>query len=58
MDLTQHVGPGSSVSIATDYGLQSPRIESRWGGDFLHTSSLDLEPTQPPVQCIPGLSRR
>jgi hypothetical protein len=57
MDLTQHVGPGSSVSIATDYGLQSPGIESWWGRDFLHTSSLDLGPTQPPVQWVTGLSR-
>jgi hypothetical protein len=28
-------GPGSLVSIATDYGLDGPGIESRWGGrDF------------------------
>jgi hypothetical protein len=38
-------GPVSSVGIATDYGLDGPGIESRWG------------PTQPPVQWIPGLSR-
>ena len=25
-------GPGSSVGIATDYGLDGPGIESRWGG--------------------------
>jgi hypothetical protein len=24
-------GPGSSVGIATDYGLDGPEIESRWG---------------------------
>jgi len=24
-------GPGSSVGIATDYGLDGPGIESRWG---------------------------
>ena len=24
-------GPGSSVGIATDYGLDGRRIESRWG---------------------------
>ena len=24
-------GPGSSVGIATDYGLDDPGIESRWG---------------------------
>jgi hypothetical protein len=26
-----YCGPGSSVSIATDYGLDGPGIESRWG---------------------------
>jgi len=34
-------GPGSSVGIATGYGLDGPRIESRWGRDF------------PPVQTVP-----
>jgi hypothetical protein len=24
-------GPGSSVGIVTDYGLDGPGIESRWG---------------------------
>jgi hypothetical protein len=33
---------GSSVGIATDYGLDGPEIESRWGRDF------------PPVQNGPG----
>jgi hypothetical protein len=27
-------GPGSSVGIATDYRLDGPGIESRWGRDF------------------------
>ena len=35
-------GPGSSVGIATDYGLDGPGIESLWGRDF------------PPVQTGPG----
>ena len=35
-------GPGSSVAIATDYGLDGTGIESRWGRDF------------PPVQTGPG----
>ena len=35
-------GLGSSVGIATDYGLDGPGIESRWGRDF------------PPVQTGPG----
>jgi hypothetical protein len=27
-------GPGSSVGIVTDYGLDGPGIESRWGASF------------------------
>ena len=30
-------GPGSSVSIATGYGLDGPGIESRWGGEIFLT---------------------
>jgi hypothetical protein len=51
-------GPGSSVGIATDYGLDGLGIESRWGQDFSHLSRLALGPTQPPVhngyQVFPG----
>ena len=32
--LKQEHGPGSSVSIATDYGLDGPGVESRWGKIF------------------------
>jgi hypothetical protein len=42
-------GPGSSVGIATGYGLDGPVIESRWGRDFPHLSRPALGHTQPPV---------
>ena len=50
-------GPGSSVGIATGYGLDGPGIETRWGEDFPHLSRPALGATQPPVQWVPGLSR-
>jgi len=55
--LAPECGPGSSVGIATGYGLDGPRIESQWGRDFPHLSSPALAPTHPPVQWVPGLSR-
>ena len=39
-------GPGSSVGIATGYGLDGPGIEYRWGRDFPHLSRPALRPTQ------------
>jgi hypothetical protein len=48
--------PGSSVGIATAYGLDGPGIESRWGRDFPHLSRPSPRPTQPPVRWVPGLS--
>ena len=64
--ITTMCGLGSSVGIATGYGLESPGIksqwdgpgiESQWGRDFLRLSRPALGPTQPPVQGAPGLSR-
>ena len=33
-------GPGSSVGIATDYGLDGPGFESRWGEIFRRPDRL------------------
>ena len=48
---------GSSVGIATGYGLDGPGIEALWWRDFPHLSRLVLVPAQPTVQRVPGLSR-
>jgi len=49
-------GPGSSVGVVTDYGLDGPR--SNPGGDEIFRPSRPaLGPTQPHVQWVPCLSR-
>jgi hypothetical protein len=53
----QERGPGISVRIVTDYGLDGPGIESRWGRDFSHMSRPALGPIKPPVQWGLGISR-
>jgi hypothetical protein len=51
-------GPGSSVGIATGYGLEvwGSKKKSRWGRDFSYTSTRAPGPNQSPVQWVPGLS--
>ena len=49
-------GPGSSVGIATDYGLDGPGSDP--GVDEIFRPSRQaLGPTQLPIKCVPGLSR-
>ena len=51
-----HFGSGSSVGIATDYGLDGPG--SNPGGDEIFRPSRPvLGSTQPPVKWVPSLSR-
>jgi len=49
--------PGSSIGIATRYGLDGPGIESWWWRDFPHLSRPALRPTNPPVKWVPVLFR-
>jgi len=53
--LCVNVGRDSVFGIATRYGLDGPRIKSRWAGSFLHPSRPSPGTTQLPVQWVPGL---
>jgi len=48
--------PGSSVGIVTDYGMDGPGSNPR-GDEIFRPFRPALGPTQPPVKCVPGLSR-
>jgi len=45
-------GPGSSVGIATGYGLDGPGIESRWWARF--SAPVQTVPGAHPVSCTMG----
>jgi len=47
---------GSSLAIATDFGLDGP-VSNPGGDEIFRPSRAALGPTQPPVQWAPGFSR-
>jgi len=55
-NITVICGPGSSVGIATDYGLDGPGSNPA-GDEIFRPSRPDLGSIQPPIKWAPGLSR-
>jgi len=53
--LGKFCGPGSSVGIVTDYGLDGPG-SNPGGDDIFRRPRPALGPTQPPVKWVPVLS--
>jgi len=51
-DITGFCGPGSSVGIATGYGLDGPRFESRGKARF--SAPVQTGPWAHPAPCIMG----
>ena len=51
-----NLGPGSSVGILTDYGLDGAG-SNPGGEEVFRPSRPTLGPTQSPVKWVPGLSR-
>jgi len=49
-------GPGSSVGIANDYGLDGP-VSNPGGNEIFRPSRPALGPTQSPVKLVPGFYR-
>ena len=48
--------PGSSVGIATDYGLDGPGSNPGWD-EIFRPFRPTLRPNQPPLKWVPGLFR-
>jgi len=53
---SQYCGPGSSVGIVPDYGLDGPE-SSPDGDEIFRPSKPALGATQPPVKWVLGLSQ-
>jgi len=56
LSISKISGPGSSVGIANDYGLDGPGSNPGWD-EIFRQSRPALGPTQPPVKWVPGLSQ-